>query len=107
MTRDKFWEIVTTKLVWADYWNGQEEPSDEVKEILTNSILIPKPKFKKGDRVFNKTDFDPYYGPEPFTINSTFYNIEEGTYYYTSIPADHIVAEYDLNYYTEEEEEGK
>ena len=51
MTRDKFWEIVTTKLVWVDYWNGQEEPSDEVKEILTNSLLIPKPKFKVGDRV--------------------------------------------------------
>ena len=51
MTREKFWEIVTTKLVWVDYWNGQEEPSDEVKEILTNSLLIPKPKFKVGDRV--------------------------------------------------------
>ena len=51
MTREKFWEIVTTKLVWVDYWNGQEEPSDEVKEILTNSLLIPKPKVKVGDRV--------------------------------------------------------
>ena len=51
MTREKFWEIVTTKLVWVDYWNGQEEPSDEIKEILTNSLLIPAPKFKVGDRV--------------------------------------------------------
>ena len=51
MTREKFWEIVTTKLVWVDYWNGESEPSDEVKEILTNSLLIPKPKFKVGDRV--------------------------------------------------------
>ena len=23
MTREKFWEIVTTKLVWVDYWNGR------------------------------------------------------------------------------------
>ena len=50
MTREKFWEIVTTKLVWVDYWNGESEPSDEIKEILTNSLLIPAPKFKVGDK---------------------------------------------------------
>ena len=54
MTRDKFWEIVTTKLVWVDYWNGQKEPSEEVKEILTNSLLIPKHKFGVGDVVKDK-----------------------------------------------------
>lgn len=62
MTREKLWEIVTTRLVWADYWNGESEPSDEVKEILTNSLLIPKPKYKRGDQVYNKTDLDPTMG---------------------------------------------
>ena len=54
MTREKLWEIVTTRLVWVDYWNGESEPSGEIKEILTNSLLIPAPKFKVGDRVKDK-----------------------------------------------------
>ena len=50
MTREEFWEIVK-KLVRKDYWDAQSVPSKEVKEILTKSILIPKPKFKVGDKV--------------------------------------------------------
>lgn len=50
MTREEFWEIVM-KLVRKDYWDAQSVPSKEVKEILTNSLLIPKPKFKVGDKV--------------------------------------------------------
>ena len=50
MTREEFWEIVK-KLVQKDYWDAQSVPPKEIKEILTNSILIPKPKFKVGDKV--------------------------------------------------------
>ena len=60
MTREKLWEIVTTRLVWVDYWNGESEPSGEIKEILTNSLLIPKSKFRVGDKVkdeFNDTHY--------------------------------------------------
>ena len=53
MTREKFWEIVQI-LVQKDYWDAQSVPPKEIKEILTKSILIPKPKFKVGDVV--KTD---------------------------------------------------
>lgn len=48
---DRRYRNITTKLVWVDYWNGKEEPSEEIKEILTNSLLIPKAKFKKGDKI--------------------------------------------------------
>lgn len=74
MTRDKLWEIVTTKLVWVDYWNGESEPSEEIKEILTNSLLIPKPKFKKGDRVKNNYSI--------FTIDVYFYDYGEKIWKY-------------------------
>ena len=104
MTREKFWEIVTTKLVWVDYWSGQEEPSDEVKEILTNSLLIPKPKFKKGDQVYITADADPY-GPEVFKIEKPLYSIEDGIYSYTLEECDFRVDEEDLDYYIEEKEE--
>ena len=50
MTREEFWEIVK-KLVQKDYWDAQSVPPKEIKEILTKSILIPKPKFKVGDKV--------------------------------------------------------
>ena len=50
MTREEFWEIVK-KLVRKDYWDAQSVPTKEVEEILTNSLLIPKPKFKVGDKV--------------------------------------------------------
>ena len=50
MTREEFWEIVK-KLVKKDYWDAQSVPPKEIKEILTKSILIPKPKFKVGDKV--------------------------------------------------------
>jgi len=50
MTREEFWEIVK-KLVQKDYWDAQSVPPKEIKEILTNSLLIPKPKFKVGDVV--------------------------------------------------------
>ena len=103
MTRDKFWEIVTTRLVWADYWSGQEEPSDEVKEILTNSLLIPQYKFKKGDRVYITADADPY-GPEVFKIEKPFYSIEDGIYYYRLVDCDFLIDEEDMDYYTEEDE---
>ena len=103
MTRDKFWEIVTTKLVWADYWNGESEPSDEVKEILTNSLLIPQYKFKKGDRVYITADADPY-GPEVFKIEKPFYSIEDGIYYYRLVDCDFLIDEEDMDYYTEEDE---
>jgi len=103
MTRDKFWEIVTTKLVWVDYWSGQEEPSDEVKEILTNSLLIPQYKFKKGDRVYITADADPY-GPEVFKIEKPFYSIEDGIYYYRLVDCDFLIDEEDMDYYTEEDE---
>ena len=53
MTREGFWEIVK-KLVRKDYWDAQSVPPKEIKEILTKSILIPKPKFKVGDVVQNK-----------------------------------------------------
>ena len=59
MTREKFWEIVQV-LVQKDYWDAQSVPSKEVEEILTKSILIPKPKFKVGDKVkdeFNDTHY--------------------------------------------------
>ena len=49
MTREEFWEIVK-KLVQKDYWDAQSVPSKEVEEILTNSLLIPAPKFKVGDK---------------------------------------------------------
>ena len=74
MTREEFWEIVTTKLVWVDYWNGQEEPSEEIKEILTNSLLIPKPKFKVGDK------FREY--SVIFEIENVFYDFNLGTWVY-------------------------
>ena len=78
MTREKFWEIVTTKLVWVDYWNGQEEPSDEVKEILTNSLLIPKPKFKVGDVV------KVIYGEKTkWEIEGRYYSPDEMKWYYS------------------------
>ena len=47
MTREEFWEIVK-KLVQKDYWDAQSVPPKEIKEILTNSLLIPPPKFKVG-----------------------------------------------------------
>ena len=50
MTREEFWEIVK-KLVQKDYWDAQSVPPKEIKEILTKSILIPKAKFRKGDKV--------------------------------------------------------
>lgn len=50
MTREEFWEIVK-KLVPKDYWDAQSVPSKGVKDILTNSLLIPAPKFKVGDRM--------------------------------------------------------
>ena len=74
MTRDKFWEIVTTKLVWVDYWNGQEEPNEEVKEILTKSILIPKPKFKVGDVV--------QYKESKYLITEVLYNYRQEMWQY-------------------------
>ena len=78
MTRDKFWEIVTTKLVWVDYWNGQEEPTKEVKEILTKSILIPKPKFKVGDVVSIPSGYS-----NGFTIFSRVYSPEKNMWFYS------------------------
>ena len=78
MTREKFWEIVTTKLVWVDYWNGQEEPSDEVKEILTNSLLIPLPKFQVGDKV------KAIYGEKTkWEIEGRYYSPDEMKWYYS------------------------
>ena len=74
------------------------------QKAFKSCLVISLPKFKRGDMVYDKTDLDPYYGPEAFKINSTFYNIEEGTYYYTRHPADRIVAEYDLEFYIEEKE---
>ena len=54
MTWDKFWSIVTGKFMWASYWNGEEVTDETKREILNNSLLIPKPKFKVGDRVWSK-----------------------------------------------------
>ncbi len=78
MTRDKFWEIVTTKLVWVDYWNGESEPSDEVKEILTNSLLVPKPKFKVGDVVKDQFD-DAHY------IDECCYDLSKNRWWYLTL----------------------
>ena len=80
MTREKFWEIVTTKLVWVDYWNGESEPSDEVKEILTNSLLIPKPRFQLGDKVRMIE-----YPKITYTIFHSFYQRSSNRWYYTFI----------------------
>ena len=78
MTRDKLWEIITTKLVWVDYWSGQEEPSDEVKEILTNSLLIPQPKFQVGDKVqvVNRGEL------WQFLIYERYFNPDKGIWIY-------------------------
>ena len=102
MTREEFWEIVK-KLVQKDYWDAQSVPSKEVEKILTNSLLIPKPKFKKGDQVYITADADPY-GPEVFKIEKPLYSIEDGIYSYTLEECDFRVDEEDLDYYIEEKE---
>ena len=68
MTREKFWEIVTTKLVWVDYW--------KVEEILTNSLLIPKPKFKVGDVTLPKGS------KQAFQVDLRNYNLPFGNWAY-------------------------
>ena len=73
MTRDKFWEIVK-KLVRKDYWDAQSVPPKEIKEILTNSLLIPLPKFKVGDK------FREY--SVIFEIENVFYDFNLGTWVY-------------------------
>lgn len=78
MTREDFWEIVTTKLVWVDYWNGESEPSDEVKEILTNSLLIPKPRFKVGDVVSIPSGYS-----NGFTVYSRVYSPDKNMWFYS------------------------
>ena len=75
MTREEFWEIVK-KLVRKDYWDAQSVPPKEIKEILTNSLLIPKPKFQVGDKVRclttnNEFEVD-YYCIYPLT-NEVYY----------------------------------
>ena len=73
MTREEFWEIVK-KLVRKDYWDAQSVPPKEIKEILTNSLLIPKPKFKVGDK------FREY--SVIFEIENVFYDFNLGTWVY-------------------------
>ena len=100
MTRDKFWEIVTTKLVWVDYWNGQEEPNEEVKEILTKSILIPKPKFKVGDKVkwivWDNAPID--------TIEERLYNPDANMWGYLRSDMETFIDETDLELVERKEE---
>ena len=77
MTREKFWEIVQI-LVQKDYWDAQSVPSKEVEEILTKSILIPKPKFKVGDVV------KVIYGEKTkWEIEGRYYSPDEMKWYYT------------------------
>ena len=33
MTRDKFWEIVTTKLFWVDYWS-------DIRVVVVNGEVV-------------------------------------------------------------------
>ena len=80
MTREKFWEIVQI-LVQKDYWDAQSVPSKEVEEILTKSILIPKPKFKVGDKVELKGS-NTY--PE-FIVVDYSYSPEQKTWKYEGI----------------------
>ena len=80
MTREKFWEIVQI-LVQKDYWDAQSVPSKEVEEILTKSILIPKPKFKVGDKVKLKGS-NTY--PE-FIVVDYSYSPEQKTWKYEGI----------------------
>ena len=79
MTREKLWEIVTTRLVWVDYWSGESEPSGEIKEILTNSLLIPAPKFKVGDWV------EMILGTRKFKIVGALYDYESNAWVYENV----------------------
>ena len=76
MTREEFWEIVM-KLVQKDYWDAQSVPSKEVEEILTNSLLIPKPKFRVGDVVQNKES--------KYLITEVLYNYRQEMWQYYNI----------------------
>ena len=73
MTREEFWEIVK-KLVRKDYWDAQSVPSKEIKEILTKSILIPKPKFRVGDVV--------QYKESKYLITEVLYNYRQEMWQY-------------------------
>ena len=75
MTREKFWEIVQI-LVQKDYWDAQSVPSKEVEEILTNSLLIPKPKFKVGDVTLPKGS------KQAFQVDLRNYNLPFGNWAY-------------------------
>ena len=46
-------------------------------EVLSNSLLIPKPKFKVGDKVRDK-DFYPY------RVNECFYDLIKNEWWYVS-----------------------
>ena len=78
MTREKFWEIVQI-LVQKDYWDAQSVPSKEVEEILTKSILIPKPKFKVGDWV------EMILGTRKFKIVGALYDYESNAWVYENV----------------------
>ena len=73
MTREEFWEIVK-KLVRKDYWDAQSVPPKEIKEILTKSILIPKPKFRVGDVV--------QYKESKYLITEVLYNYRQEMWQY-------------------------
>ncbi len=82
-------------LIWKNLSAFTISERKQIYDLLNDSLLIPKPKFKVGDHVCDKINSDPYEDYD-FIIKSVFYNIEEGTYYYHGAEMDYIRSEDDL-----------